>query len=143
MVAITPTGFILFFSSCYGGRASDKFIIRDSGFYDLLERDDEVMVDKGFQIQQDLLLHICRLVVLSGARVKHQIIKPEVKKTKKVANLRIHVERAINRITIFRILKWTIPVIMMHHVDDITLTCAALCNLKPKLIKTKEKDSQK
>ena len=105
MVAITPTGFILFFSSCYGGRASDKFIIRDSGFYDLLERDDEVMVDKGFQIQQDLLLHICRLVVLSGARVKHQIIKPEAKKTKKVANLRIHVERAINRITIFRILK--------------------------------------
>ena len=104
LVGITPAGFILFLS-CYGSRTSDKIIARDSGFYDLLERDDEVMVDKGFQIQQDLLLHFCRLVVLSGARVKHQITKSEAKETKKVANLRIHVERAINRITIFRILK--------------------------------------
>ena len=30
LVGITPTGFILFPSSCYGGQASDKFITRDS-----------------------------------------------------------------------------------------------------------------
>ena len=63
-------------------------------------------------------------------------------KTKKKANLRIHVERAINRIKFFTILKATLPVTMIKH-DDIILTCAALCNLKPKLIKTKEKDSHK
>ena len=32
---------------------------------------------------------------------------------------------------------------MIQHVDDIILTCAALSKLKPKLIKTKGKDSQK
>ena len=32
---------------------------------------------------------------------------------------------------------------MIQHVDDIILTCAVLCNLKQKLIKTKEKDWQK
>ena len=48
-----------------------------------------------------------------------------------------------NRIKIFRILKGTIPMTMIQHVGDIILTCAALCNLKPKLIKTKENDSQK
>ena len=143
LVGITPTGFISFLSSCYGSRASDKFITRDSGFYDLLEKDDEVMADRGFQIQEDLFLHFCRLVVPPGARVKSQMTKSEVKKTKEVANLRIHVERAINRIKFFRILKGTIPVTMIQHVDDIILTCAALCNLKPKLIKTKEKNSQK
>ena len=57
--------------------------------------------------------------------------------------MRIHVKRATNRIKIFRILKGTIPMTMMQHVGDIILTCAALCNLKPKLIKTKENDSQK
>ena len=36
---ITPTGFILSLLSCYGGRASDKFISRDSGFYDKVMAD--------------------------------------------------------------------------------------------------------
>ena len=101
------------------------------------------MADRGFQIQEDFLLHFCRLVAPPGAKVKYQLAQPEVKKTKEEANLRIHVKRAINRITFFRILKGTIPVKMIQHVDDITLTCAALCNLKPKLSKTKEKDLQK
>ena len=61
LVGISLSGFITFLSSCYGGRASDKFITKDSGFYDLLERDDEVMTDRGFQIQEDLLLHFCNL----------------------------------------------------------------------------------
>ena len=54
-----------------------------------------------------------------------------------------HVEIAINPTKFFRIIKGTIPVTMIQHADDIILTCAALCNLKPKLIKTKEKHSQK
>ena len=100
------------------------------------------IVETGFQIQEDLLLNFCRLVVSPGARVESQMTTSEAKKTKEVAKLRIHVERAINRIRFFRILKGTIPVTMMQHVDDITLTCAALCNLKSKLIKTKAKNSQ-
>ena len=97
LVGITPTAFISFLSSCYGGRASDKLITRDSGFYDLLERCDEVIADRGFQIQEDLLLHFNRLFVRPGARVKIPVTKSEVKKAKEVAHLRIPVERAINR----------------------------------------------
>ena len=37
LVGISPTGFIIFLSDCYGGRASDKFITKDSAFYSLLE----------------------------------------------------------------------------------------------------------
>ena len=128
--------FISLLSSCYGSRASDIFITRDSGFYDLLERNDEVMVYRGFQIQENLLLHFCRMLVPPGARVKSHMTKCEVKKIKEVANLQIHVERAINRISFFRILKGTIAVTMMQHVADIILTYAALCNLKPKLSTT-------
>ena len=93
------------FLSCYGSRTSVKIIARDNGFYDLLERDDEVMVDRAYQIQDDLLLHFFILVVSPDARVKSQMIKSEVKKTKEVANFRIHVERALNRIKFFRIFK--------------------------------------
>ena len=139
LVGITITEFISFFSSCYGGRANNKFISRDSGFYDLLERDDEVMADRGFQIQEDLFLHFCRLVLSRGARVKSQSLR--LKKIKEVANLRIHVERAINRIKYFMILKGTIPVTMIQHVDDIILTSVGLCNLKRQLKKNQRKGS--
>ena len=101
------------------------------------------MADRRFQIQEDLLLHFCRLVVPPSARVKSQMRKSEFKKTKEVANFRIQVERVRNRIKMFRILKVTIPMTMIQHVDDIILTCAALFNLKPKLIKTKDKNSKK
>ena len=118
-------------------------ISRESRFYDLLERDDEVTAERGFQIQKDLFLNFCRLVVPSSARVESQMTKSEVKKTKEVPNLRILVERAINRTRFFRILKGTILLKMMQHVHDMILTCAALGNLKSELIKTKEKDLQK
>ena len=135
LVGISPSGYISFLSDCYGGRASDKFITKDSGFYDLLERDDEIMADRGFQIQEELMLRFCKLVVPPGARLKSQMTSFECKNTKKIANLRIHVERAINRIKFYRILKGILPVTMLQHADDIVRSCAALCNLQQVLIR--------
>ena len=134
LIGISPTGYITFLSDSYGGRASDKFICNDSGFFELLERGDEIMADRGFQIKEELMLRFCHLSVPPGARVKAQMTTAECNKTKKIANLRIHVERAINRIKTYRILKTTLPITMLHHADDIIRVCAALCNLKPQLI---------
>ena len=95
------------------------------------------MADRGFQIKEDLMFKFCSLSVPPGARVKSQMTMSECKKTKDVANVRVHVERAINRIKNYRILKNILPITMVHHADDIVRTCAALCNLKPLLIKPK------
>ena len=93
MVGITPTGFISFLPSCYGGQTSDKFITRDSGFYDLLlERVDEVIQAWIFKFKKFCYFFFCRLVVPLRARKKNQKIKSKVKKTKDDA----HVERAVN-----------------------------------------------
>ena len=54
LAGISPTGYITFLSDCYGGRASDRCIVKDSGFYNLLEREDMVMADRGFQIHEEL-----------------------------------------------------------------------------------------
>ena len=137
LVGISPSGYITFLSDCYGGRKSDKFITKDSGFYDNLERGDIVMADRGFPIQDELLFYYCDLVIPPGARAQSQMTEEACAKTKKVANLRIHVERAINRIKCFRILKNVLPITMLQHVDDIVRACAALCNIKPKLIQHK------
>ena len=60
-----------------------------------------VMADRGFQIHEELLLRFCSLQVPPRARAKSQMTTDECKKTKGIANLRIHVERAINRINFF------------------------------------------
>ena len=96
------------------------------------------MADPGFQIQEDLLLHFCNLQTPPGAWTKNQMTKKEVQKTKEIANLRIQVERSIIRVKNYRILKGTLPITMMQHVDEIVLVCAALCNIKNVLIQTKK-----
>ncbi len=45
LVAITPNGAISYVSPTYGGRASDIFLVKDSGFLDMLQPFDEVMAD--------------------------------------------------------------------------------------------------
>ena len=95
------------------------------------------MADRGFQIKEDLLHHYCTLSVPPGARVKAQMTEQACQMTKEVANLRIHVERAINSMKTFRILKTMFPVTMLPFADDIVKTCGALCNLQPPLLRSR------
>ncbi|KAI8484569.1 hypothetical protein Bbelb_376760 [Branchiostoma belcheri] len=104
LIGITPNGHISFVSKTYGGRASDVFITRDSGFLELVEANDVIMADRGFPIQEDLLLRHATLEIPPAAQGNRQMTRDKVGKTKKVANLRIHVQRAINRIKDFKIL---------------------------------------
>ena len=62
LIGISPGGLVTFVSNLYAGGISDKEITRKSGILDLLEAGDQVMVDKGFTIE-DLLEPIgCSLV---------------------------------------------------------------------------------
>lgn len=54
LVAIAPNGYIMFVSKAYGGRASDKFITRDSSVGDYLVPGDEIMADRGFILDDEL-----------------------------------------------------------------------------------------
>ena len=70
LVGISPTGYITFLLDSYSGRATDRYIVKDSGFYDLLEREGMVLTDRGFQIHEELLLRFCSLQVPLGVRGK-------------------------------------------------------------------------
>lgn len=55
LVGITPTGTFSYISNFWSGSTSDRKITQGSGFLDMLHKGDEVMADKGFNVQ-DLLL---------------------------------------------------------------------------------------
>ena len=125
LVAVSPAaGYIMYLSDCYGGRITDRFICQNSDICNFLEYGDVVMADCGFQIKEDLLCHYCHLALPPGALAKSQMTATECKQTKEVANVRIHVERAINRLKTFRLLKNTFPLTILPLADDIVRTCA-------------------
>ena len=124
---------INFVSECWGGRASDKIITNQSGFLDLIEPYDSVLADRGFPIREELTLKRATLLIPPGRRGVSQMSTADVQLTKNIANRRIYVEQAIRRMKCFRILKYEIPISLMHHLDDIVKTVAGICNLYPPL----------
>ncbi|KAL3857709.1 hypothetical protein ACJMK2_012351 [Sinanodonta woodiana] len=112
---------ISYISETWGGRASDKQIVVESGFLNLLDPNDLVIPDRGFPIKEELLLRRARLAIPPGARGKEKMASRDVKLTKK-------------RLKLFKILKETLPITLLPIIDDIINVIAALCNLLPPLV---------
>lgn len=134
LVGITPCGAISFVSRAFGGRTSDKVVTQRSGFLDLLQHSDVVMADRGFLIQEDILARNCYLVIPSFTRGKTQLSQKQVEVSRQMSRLRIHVERAIQRLKTFKILSTCMSLSMVPHADSILTIASAVCNLQPKLV---------
>ena len=48
LVGITPTGAASFVSKVFGGGTSDTVVAQRSGFLDFVEREDQILPDRGF-----------------------------------------------------------------------------------------------
>ena len=103
LVAITPSGGISFVSKLYGGNISDRQLTEMSGLLDLLEPGDSVMADRGYTIA-DLLYARGVVLNIPPMKTSDQFTEKELTTTRRIASLRIHVERAIGRIKNFKIL---------------------------------------
>lgn len=57
----------------------------------------------------------------------------DVRGTSKIANVRIYVEQAINRIKDFYMVKSELPISLLPLIDDTIIVCATLTNLQEAL----------
>lgn len=106
LIAVTPSGAVSFVSSLYGGNISDRELTEKSGLLNLLEPGDSVLADRGFTIADMLDIRGVSLNI-PPSKVSHQFSLRELTITRRIANLRIHVERAIGRIKFLMIfLEW-------------------------------------
>ena len=103
LVGISPSGIITFVSKLYAGSISDKELTRCSGIMDLLQPGDSVMADRGFDIQDELAIRGVRLNILPFLKGKSKLSESELVETRRIASVRIHVERALERIKNFHI----------------------------------------
>ena len=96
----------MFISRSYGGRASDKFIVKDSGFLNYIRLGDQIMADRGYTIKEKLFATTAKLIIAVFIKGKKQLSANNVTKTR-IANVGIHTERAIQRLKEFKLLSGT------------------------------------
>ena len=91
-------------SALHGGNTSDRELTIRSGLLDILEPGDSVMADKGFTIA-DLLAAKGVSLNIPPMKTQNQFTEKELVETRRIASVRIHVEKAIRRIKAFQILE--------------------------------------
>ena len=133
LIGISPGGVITFVSKLYSGSISDRELTKKSGLLDLLERGDTVMVDRGFNIQDDLTPLGVRVNIPPFLKGKEQLDREELIETRRIASLLIHVEHAMERIKNYHIFDKTIPCSLTEVTEHMFFVCAALTNFLPPL----------
>ena len=100
-----------FISDCWGGRVSDKQLTKESGILQKLLPGDILLADRGFDIEEDVAMFQASLKFPAFTKGVSQLPPLEIEKTRKVANLRIHVERVIGATRqCYSILMSTLPI---------------------------------
>ena len=133
LIGISPGGVVTFVPRLFAGSISDKELTRQSGILDLLEPGDSVMADRGCEIEEDLILHGVHLNKPPFMRGKTQLPGKELVITRRIASLRIHVEREMERIKNFHIFDRPLPVQLTELADRIFFVCCILTNFHPRL----------
>ena len=130
IVGITPSGAVCFVSKMFGGCVSDKELTIQSGILEMLEPGDSVMADRGFTIA-DLLAERGVELNIPPMKLQPQLTENELVETRRIASVRIHVERAIGRLKNYHILH-NIPNSMAGLAERMFFVCTIFTNfLKP------------
>lgn len=136
LIGIIPNGMISFISRIYGGRRSDSHITVNSGFLSLVEPGDVVLSDKGFpNIRTTMAEKGAVLVMPPFSTGGQQFSQENMDTTYQIAQVRIHVERVIQRLKIFHILKHRIPLSLIPQMNKVVQVYSALVNMQAPIIK--------
>ena len=114
-------------------------IVRKS---DILEKElwspgDSVMADRGFTIESDLKELKVNLNIPSFLGGRTQLTAAEVKESQTMASMRIHVERAIQGVKKYKVIRYEMPLTLHGSANQLwTTVFCLLCNFLPPLIQT-------
>jgi len=111
LIAIAPQGLTTFISKSWGGRVSDKHLTMECGILEKLLPGDIALAYRSFDISEAVAMVQASLQIPSFRKGKAQLSPTDIEKTRKLANVRIHIERVISTIRQqFQILMSTIPI---------------------------------
>ena len=95
LIGVAPQRVVTIISDAWGGRASDKKITEESRLLKHFLPGDMVLADGEFNIEEGVGLQCATLKIPSFRKGKTQLSACDVEEARKIANVRIHVERVI------------------------------------------------
>lgn len=114
LIGICPQGVVSFVSEGWGGRASDKHITENCGILKKLLPGDTVLADRGFNIANEVSIYYATVQIPAFTKGKAQLDPKDVEETRKIASVRIHVERVIGTLRQkYQILFGNLPIEML------------------------------
>ena len=101
----------------------------------LLVKDDSIMVDRGFLIEEICDKNQWKLIRPPFLEQKEQFTVEEAILTSKISSARVHVERSNQRIRNFEILKHRLPVNLVPYAKHIMNVICGTVNLSSPILK--------
>ena len=133
IIGISPSGAVTFVSKLFPGSTSDKELTQQSGLLNLLQPGDSIIADRGFDIMEDLAPIGVRLNIPPFLCGMSQLDSKELTETRRIASLRIHVERCMEQLKNYHIFDGVMPLSLMDITDQIFFVCAVLTKFHPPL----------
>ena len=139
LIAVSPTGSIVYIANAWGGRVSDKTFTQECAFLDRFEYGDVVLADRVFNVADELAIRGATLEIPAFTKGKMQLTQKEVEKSRQLSRVRIHVERVIGQLRKkYKILQGTLPITLIKRpsdagnvatIDSVLVVTSALTNL--------------
>ena len=138
LLAITPFGTVTFVYQYWGGTVSDQILIGESRLLQLVEYGDVLLADWGFGVSDSVTIHYATKEIPISTWCKSQLNQKHMEISKKLSQVRIHVEQVIGLLkNKYALLQGGLPISMLKHKDDwhvcnidrILVVCASLVNL--------------
>lgn len=122
---------LTFISKVYGGRSTGSIITYDSGFLSLLDPGDLILSDMSFPcISTSLENRGVTLLISPFAHSNDQFTPDKVDETHKIDSVRIHIERCVQRIKLYRIMSDKVTRDIFPNIDRIVYACAVSTNIQ-------------
>lgn len=131
LVSIAPNGAFTFISPCYPGFNTDKKIVQVV-FVPQLVHGRHLLVDKGFLLD-DILPQDVSYSIPTFADYK-QFTVLQVVRNYNVAETRVHVERKIQRLKMYKIFSY-VRTSQWKYISKLVRVCAALSDLGTPILK--------
>lgn len=129
LIFIDVRGNIVYCSPAYAGRISDTLItaLNEKVFLKLWKKAG-VMIDKGFSMKEIVKKYEIDIVIPPRVNIDKKFSADELNLNREIAKSRIHVERAIRRAKVFRILHDVVAIAMVPNYGDVARVCFYLSN---------------
>lgn len=136
IVGASPGGLVTYIPDSYGGAASDRALVERSDLMTVCDPKDEIMVDKGFNVQDLFAPYDIGINMPTFLKKRNQFQSKVLLKDRKVASKRVHIERIIGLAKTYKILSSPMNATETKLGSEICFVCFMLCNFRTCIVPT-------